>query len=211
MINYNDLLSYIKEQHPDNHMPALIQELEYKWCDEYDAMTNNINSINSINFGAFTLLFDLTSEINDLETQTIHEDRVVVFYGTSLKPSLSRDTNRMRGFIGKTGMVFGSKFDKGHFISHGAGGGYLDSVNWFPQLRSLNRGWSEQGKRYRAMEKYTADNPGTFFFSRPIYEINSKFKRSWTPDAIEFGILIENKIWAETFDNTEPMVSTNLK
>ena len=36
--------------------------------------------------------------------------------------------------------------------------------NLFPQLRSLNRGWSKEGKLYREMETYVAANPGTMFF-----------------------------------------------
>lgn len=36
-------------------------------------------------------------------------------------------------------------------------------MNLFLQRRDLNRGWSQQGKQYRAMEQYLADHPGTFF------------------------------------------------
>jgi|GEM_PF-2105796 len=37
------------------------------------------------------------------------------------------------------------------------------------QLRSLNRGWTDEGKLYRKMEAYVAAHEGTMFFARPIY------------------------------------------
>jgi hypothetical protein len=54
--------------------------------------------------------------------------------------------------------------DRGHFLGH-ASGGQLD-VNLFPRSRTLNRGWSEQGKIYRRMERFVAANLGTFFYHR---------------------------------------------
>ena len=50
----------------------------------------------------------------------------------------------MSNIFGRTEEVFGASYDKGHFVGHGAGGG--GDWNLFPQLRSLNRGWSEEGK-----------------------------------------------------------------
>jgi hypothetical protein len=67
-------------------------------------------------------------------------------------------------------------------MAHAAGGG-LD-INLFHQDARLNRGWSPEGQRYRAMEKYCAGHEGTFFFSRPIYSDTSA-----RPSELEFGIL----------------------
>jgi hypothetical protein len=41
-------------------------------------------------------------------------------------------------------------------------------VNLFPQRREVNRGWSDEGKLFRKMERYAAEHPGTFCFARPI-------------------------------------------
>ena len=71
---------------------------------------------------------------------------------------------------GKTTVAFahfGNNFDKGHFIAHGFGGPI--DVNIFPQVKDINRGLSSAGKRYRKMERFIASNPGTFVFSRPLY------------------------------------------
>ena len=75
-------------------------------------------------------------------------------------------------------------------------GGGLD-VNVFLQERNLNRGWSPQGKVYRQMERYCAEQPGTFCFSRPIYTDGSSIPR-W----LEFGLLrTDRTLWVEVFDN----------
>ena len=77
-----------------------------------------------------------------------------------------------------------------------ASGGQLD-INLFPHRRELNRGWSAEGKVFRALEKYVADNPGTFFYHRPIYDDDS-----WIPATLEYGVLKENKVWCvEAFAN----------
>jgi hypothetical protein len=70
-------------------------------------------------------------------------------------------------------------------------------VNVFSQERRLNRGWSLPGKIYRQMETYCHQRPGTFCFSRPVYEDGSNVPR-W----LEFGLLKEDEtFWVETFDN----------
>ena len=85
--------------------------------------------------------------------------------------------------------------DKGHYLGH-ASGGQLD-INLFPHRRELNRGWSDEGKLFRVMEKYVADNQGTFFYHRPIYN-----DALWIPAALEYGVLKKHKSWCvETFAN----------
>jgi len=85
--------------------------------------------------------------------------------------------------------------DRGHFLGH-ASGGQLD-VNLFPQSRTLNRGWSEQGKIYRRMERFVAANLGTFFYHRPVYDDST-----WIPRALEYGVLrADRDWWTAEFDN----------
>jgi hypothetical protein len=47
-------------------------------------------------------------------------------------------------------------------VAHAARGTF--GPNMFPQDRELNRGWSVEGRRYRALEREIANTPGTFFF-----------------------------------------------
>jgi len=102
----------------------------------------------------------------------------------------------MRGYLGRTCEAYGDGYDKGHFIGHSLGGGVLDSVNWFRQERRLNRGWSSEGRVYRRMERYCAVHPGTFVFSRPIYDTLTD-----RPDVIEFGMLRGGKLDVCQFRN----------
>jgi hypothetical protein len=91
----------------------------------------------------------------------------------------------MRTYLGSTQKVyshFGNDYDKGHFMANATGGPL--EINLFPQKRAINRGWSEDGKLYRAMEKFVAGNPGTFVFSRPVYK-----DFSLRPVGLEFGYL----------------------
>jgi hypothetical protein len=91
--------------------------------------------------------------------------------------------------------VEGGKCNRGHFVAH-AVGGHLH-INIFPQTAGVNRGWTAVGKVYRAMERYCAKNPGTYFFSRPLYAGLSAH-----PYAIEFGVLrLEGALWVNWFPN----------
>jgi hypothetical protein len=96
--------------------------------------------------------------------------------------------------------MYGPMRDKGHFIAHSIGGA-VDrlEINVFVQRRDLNRYRSVEGKRYREMEKYCAQHPGTFCFSRPIYEDETSI-----PALLDFGVLRDDgALWIDTFDNRE--------
>jgi hypothetical protein len=63
-------------------------------------------------------------------------------------------------------------------VAHAAGGTF--GPNMFAQNRELNRGWSVEGRRYRALEREIANTPGTFFFCCLLYADDTDF-----PAAIE--------------------------
>jgi hypothetical protein len=70
-------------------------------------------------------------------------------------------------------------------------------ANVFIQRRALNRGWSEEGKVYRAMERYCHETPDAFCFSRPLYEDDTS-----KPALVEFGVLRDVRdLWVQVFDN----------
>src|SRR6267154_6075918 len=100
--------------------------------------------------------------------------------------------------VGATETTFGRDWDKGHFIAHSIGGAVdRAEANVFVQLRALNRGWSEAGKRFREMEAYCEANPGTFCFNRPIYD-----DQTARPAFFEFGLVKrEGRLWVECFSN----------
>ena len=79
-------------------------------------------------------------------------------------------------------------------VAHGAGGEF--GPNIFPQDRALNRGWSAEGKRYRALEREIAANPGALFFCCLLYGDDSDF-----PAAVELGLLRPPVLHVERFRN----------
>ena len=174
-------------------LPAALADWDEKgdgWCDEYEAAFPGA-ILSEINLDFAIFLFDHTFE------------RVILAYALSVEQLLKRDASRMRGFPNVNAsvrQVLGEKAfaaDKGHFLGH-ASGGILD-INLFPQRRELNRGWSPEGKRFRSMERYVAEHPGTFFYHRPIYDDDS-----WIPESLEYGVLFKNiSWWVDKFKNKQ--------
>ena len=172
-------------------MPPCLSNWEDRvtgWCDEYgkgfpEAELSEIN----LDLGVF--IFDHSAE------------RVVLAYALSFVQSKKRDASRMKGFpnpnvsVRKVAGDDAFFADKGHFLGH-ASGGILD-INLFPQRRELNRGWSEEGKKFREMERHVAEKPDTFFYHRPIYDDDS-----WIPKYLEYGVLKgDSEWWIESFAN----------
>ncbi len=178
----------------EEKIPFLQSSLPDLWCAAYAIRFPDSNPM-FIDIKSFQVIFDLTSKAEE-HSADWREDRVIAVHGLSTPPQTGRDAARMRGYLGKTYEVFGPDTDKGHFIAHSAGGDVLDSVAWFPQDRRLNRGWSEEGRQFRDMERYCANNPGVFLFSRPLYA-----DRTTRPSHLEFGILRDGHLAIRLFNN----------
>lgn len=161
------------------------------WCDAYIVQFPR-GSISEVSLDCAVYLFD------------DHFERVTLAYALSVEQLMVRDANRMRGFpdagVSADRSLRENIFpvDRGHFLGH-ASGGILD-INVFPQRRDLNRGWSSDGKRFRKMERFVAEHPGTFFYHRPCYD-----DETWIPRSLDYGVLIEDtKWWVATFRNKSP-------
>lgn len=102
-----------------------------------------------------TYLFDLASTV-----EVPWEDRTVAAWAVTPTAVTHRDRAYQRGFPMTPGT--GAPVDRGHVIPHLSGGEF--GPNIFRQDRALNRGWSEEGKRYRTLEREAASAPGTFYF-----------------------------------------------
>jgi hypothetical protein len=136
-------------------------------------------------FFRYTFVYDFTGDpaIDGIDGCAIPDSRVVGVFGISNTEVNVGNRSMMRKYLGRSSNAykcFEGHYDKGHFIAHHSGGPI--DVNLFPHKGDVNRGWSAEGKRYRAMEKFVAANPGTFVFSRPIYK-----DFSCCPHEIEFG------------------------
>jgi hypothetical protein len=84
--------------------------------------------------------------------------------------------------------------DKGHMVPHQVGGMHGQTI--YPQDRDLNRGWSAEGRRYRALEREVGRAPRIFFFHRLVYIDQTDF-----PGWVELGVLQDTGWHEERFRN----------
>ena len=190
-----------REAGPD-FVAAFARELLYEWREIYEAMAGRMTNIVRFQCGTFEYLYDdyaSLEETGKVSYDPVKEARLVAVSGRSVFQEKARDDFRLKGWVGATERVFGREWDKGHFIAHSIGGAVdRAEVNVFVQLRALNRGWSEAGKRYREMEAYCEANPGTFCFNRPIYD-----DQTARPAFFEFGLVRrDGRLWMERFQNS---------
>jgi hypothetical protein len=135
-----------------------------------------------------TYLFDLASSVGAPQ-----EDRTVAAWSVTPPVVRVRDLSYQRGYPLGPG-ADGAAVDRGHLIPHLSGGEF--GPNIFPQDRELNRGWSEQGKRFRALEREAAAMPGRFYFGHLLYDDDTSH-----PASIEIGLLRGDELYIDRFDN----------
>lgn len=171
----------------------LMRTLSDAWLSAYGDMPGSSSNVLEFEDRGFRFLFDLTSVLDDPDKA---DDRVVAAFGVTFLQPHERDAGRIRGHpLSVVPDEINARYDRGHFISHLAGGS-LD-VNLFPQKREVNRGWSEEGKLFRCMERHAAERPGTFCFARPLYD-----DPSCCPSLLEYGVLkCDGTLWVNRFAN----------
>jgi len=135
-----------------------------------------------------TYLFDLASAAGAEQ-----EDRTVAAWTVTPDAVGKRDVSYQRGFP-LAADPGNPKVDRGHLIPHLSGGEF--GPNIFRQDRALNRGWSDEGRRFRALEREAASGPGIFYFGHLLYEDDTAY-----PMEIEIGILRGGLLHVERFQN----------
>ena len=135
-----------------------------------------------------TYLFDLASAMGAEQ-----EDRTLAAWTITPATVGERDVSYQRGFPLPPDPD-GTSVDRGHLIPHLSGGEF--GPNIFRQRRDLNRGWSSQGKRFRALEREAAATPGTFYFGHLLYEDGTAY-----PTEIETGLLRGETLHVDRFRN----------
>jgi len=181
----------------------LAETLPGEWVKAYKALTPNDTHIFRIQIDNFEYIYDLPIELvrkGMADNKNAVEDRVIAAHGWSQPSSEARHDSATRGWPRGPSVVAASPrspgYDRGHFIGHSLGGSL--GINLFSQLSELNRGWSEDGKVFRSMERYCEKHPGTYCFVRPAY-----IGQSAHPSALEYGVLKENgELWVRSFQNT---------
>ena len=119
-----------------------------RWISEYQAATDWKAEVLEINQGDLTFLFDAAPTLRE-QRRGDGDDRVVAVWGRSALPARRRDRARIAGFLPSPLSWSGAGRDRGHFVAHAAGGGV--DLNLFPQAVGLNRGRTEQGRRWRSV------------------------------------------------------------
>jgi hypothetical protein len=158
--------------------------------DRYERTYPGCSLVQFTQSGA-TYLFDLASAVGAEQ-----EDRTVAAWTVTPATVNKRDVSYQRGFplAADPGSL---PVDRGHLIPNLSGGEF--GPNIFRQDRSLNRGWSQEGRRFRALEREAAAIPGTFYFGHLLYQDDTAY-----PMEIEIGILRGGTLHVERFQNRFP-------
>lgn len=207
ILNYEDILEKSTKSSYLDTANTFREVAINLWEGAYEKMKNRPLNITDFHQNKFIFLMDegyidLDNEGNFVDCQ---DERPIVFAGFSKSNLLGRVRNnkRLREYRKWHFANWADKqTDTGHYVAHSIWEvGHQSEVdlelNLFPQKSSLNRGHSEEGKRFRKMEDYCSSNPNTFLFVRPIFGDSSI-----RPFVIEYGILLPDlKLWVEQFTN----------
>jgi hypothetical protein len=193
-LNYNDIIEPFSKSTAAELFDIFWTHVCYLWTEEYRLAFPQFGEITLSHYHSFAFTIDHEVE----QGSETPETRVISFFGISNNDVDVKNRRRMRDYWNTASMMrelYGDHYDKGHFMAHGFGGPI--DVNLFPQRRDINRGWSAEGKRYCAMERYVRNNPGTFVFSRPIYN-----DLTVCPAQLEYGYFDrEFRLVTEIFPN----------
>jgi hypothetical protein len=186
-VDYAAVVAIVRAASGEMDVAALAGALVQAWTAVYQSAAPRCELVEFEEAGA-TFLFDLVEPSGG-----DRPSRTVAAHALSQPAGKLRDVAYQRGYPDPAGRATRA-LDKGHMVPHAAGG--LFGPNIFPQDRALNRGWSLEGRRYRAMEREAAAAPSTFFFCRLIYSDDSEF-----PAEVELGLLRASDLVVERFRN----------
>ena len=202
VLNYSLFLQNHSNLDYNTEVGSLIEDLPNEWTYKYRKFKSKFdvpNDIVQMQLNTFSYIYDFEHNIRKTKNGSVLlEPRVIVAFGKTNPQKVRRDDSRLKGWGGQTQEIFGNEWDKGHFIANSMGG-RVDhhEINVFQQLRTLNRGWSNEGKLFRKMEKYCSNNKDIFCWHRPFY-----LDLSDIPNYLEFGILLPDcTVWIEIFNN----------
>lgn len=183
-LNYDSLVASL-DHTPLDEVGAVLASAA---ADRYEVSMGGACALHELTQSGARYWFDIASS-EDLP----QEDRTVAAWALTPSEVHRRDKSYQRGFP----MVADerSPVDRGHLIPHMSGGEF--GPNIFRQDRSLNRGRSEQGKRYRALERAAAAVAGALYFGHLLYADDTAY-----PSHIEIAVLLPGGTpQVEQFDN----------
>jgi len=159
----------------------------------YTAATEWPTQVLEIAQGDLVFLYDAAPTLKRVADRRA-DDRVVAVWGRSRPAERRRERARLARFLPNPSSWSQVELDRGHLVAHAA-------VWWarhqpVPAGRRLNRGRSAQGRVWRRMEDYAALHPGAPLFARPIHH-----GPSWRPAALDYVLLVGDRLWSERFVN----------
>lgn len=121
-------------------------------------------------------------------------ERTILALGRPAAPRQAREVTYQRGYPLPQVIAYRG-VDRGHFIPYTSGGLY--GPNLFVQDRALNRGWSEEGRRYRKMEQRAiAGAPDSQMFILSHY-----IDQTDVPGFLTLGVVTADGFAVDTFRN----------
>lgn len=205
---YQDILDSCKKETYKATALEFAKFATYEWEDTYEVMKGKPLDRIDVEAYGFKICIDMGYTVKNENDDLVEwqDERVIAIAGFSRKSKndRKRNVNRLAGYRKRFFTNWTDKLiDVGHYIAHtiwddSIGKQEIDlEFNLYPQKRSLNQGHSDDGKRYRKMERYCAENSEVFLFVRPIYG-----DLSLRPFVIEYGILKPDlTLWIEQFVN----------
>jgi hypothetical protein len=184
-LNYSALLASLEQPPQPEDVGAILANAA---ADRYQAEHEGACALFEFEQIGATYWFDFASS-----AALPQEDRTVAAWALTPRDIRRRDSSYQRGF--PMAPDHGSPVDRGHLIPHMSGGEF--GPNIFRQDRALNQGRSEQGKRYRALERAAARTPGALYFGHLLYADETAY-----PKQIEIAVLLPGAaLRVEQFDN----------
>ena len=190
-LDYGALLASLGRQSAPHDVAAVFANAA---AARYDAKQDGACALLEFDQAGAKYWFDLAGS-----TDLPQADRTVAAWALTPKDIHGRDSSYQRGFPMTPDEE--SPVDRGHLIPHLSGGEF--GPNIFRQDRALNRGWSEEGKRYRALERAAAGTLGALYFGHLLYCDDADHPRH-----IEIAVLLPGAaLRVEQFDNRPGQLS----
>ncbi|SDQ03748.1 hypothetical protein [Arthrobacter crystallopoietes] len=173
-------------QDPSRFQEVTITEIEHLWTVAYRKAFPAAELV-TMRQGEVHFLFDMGSDEHSGQCA-----RTVAAFGRVSGSVSIRDAVYQAGFPMKT--VGYQAFDRGHMMPHSGGGQF--GPNIYLQDRALNRGWSMQGRRYRALERKALKVPEGVLFCHLMYSDLTD-----VPTLVDLGFVSTTAIEVDTFIN----------
>lgn len=120
-------------------------------------------------------------------------ERTVAVVAHPEPPHADRDASYQRGYPLPERLA-GRPIDRGHVVPYTAGG--LFGPNMFVQDRALNRGWSAEGRAYRALERAAVASSSALMIAWLLYADDTA-----TPEFVDLGVIDGPEFSVQRFRN----------